>query len=294
MRKSLFFIILIYSAACSQKSDKVDSTVFLKGIALAEVVNPRLEEMSGLAASVINPGLLWTHNDSGNSAEVFLINDKLEIKLTCRLKDVVNRDWEDIAVGSGPDPKKTYVYVADIGDNLAIFPYKKIYRFEEPVLKNETNEILISEFDTITFALEGIKKDAESMMIDPSTKNIYIISKWEDPESLYELKYPYSTKDTLTASVLMTLPLLRIVAADFSDDGKEVIMKNYKNVYYWKIDKPLQEALSEPPHIVEYQQEPQGEAITFAKDGSGFFTVGERNKNKKSYLWFYPRKKVDP
>jgi hypothetical protein len=294
MRKTLLFTILVYSAACSQKSDKVDSAIFLKGTELAEVTNPRLEEMSGLAASVNNAGLLWTHNDSGNSAEVFLINDKLEIKLTCKLKDVVNRDWEDIAVGPGPLPGKNYVYVADIGDNLAIFPYKKIYRFEEPTLTKDTDEVLISEFDTITFALEGIKKDAESIMIDPATKNIYVISKWEEPESLYELKYPYSTKDTLTASVLMTLPLLRIVAADFSDDGREVIMKNYKNVYYWKIDKPLHEALIEPPHIVEYELEPQGEAITFAKDGSGFFTVGEKNKNKKSYLWFYPRKKVGP
>src|SRR5687767_4827760 len=101
MHKALLFTILVYSVACTTKSEQIDSGIFMKGTELAEVVNPRLEELSGLAASVANSGLLWTHNDSGNSAEVFLINDKLEIKLTCKLKGANNRDWEDIAVGPG-------------------------------------------------------------------------------------------------------------------------------------------------------------------------------------------------
>ena len=28
-----------------------------------------------------------------------------------------NCDWEDIAVGPGPDPQKTYIYIGDIGGN---------------------------------------------------------------------------------------------------------------------------------------------------------------------------------
>jgi hypothetical protein len=289
MRQVFFFIVLINSAACSQNSDKVVSTIFSKGVKLGEVVNPKLSELSGLAASVNNPGLLWTHNDSGNSAEVFLIDKNLDIKLTCRLKNIVNRDWEDIAVGPGPVKGKSYIYVGDIGDNLAIFPYKTIYRFEEPILSG-SKEIVISKFDAITFALEGIKKDAESLMVNPHTKDIYIISKWQNPESLYQLKYPYSTKDTITASFVMTIPFTRVVAADFSGDGSEIIMKTYKDVYYWKVkDKPVKVALSEPPFKVEYKQEAQGESITFANDGSGFFTVSESNKKTKTYLYFYPR-----
>lgn len=291
MRQLFFFLILIYSAACSQKSETITSTIFSKGEALAPVIDSKLNEVSGLAASINNVGMLWTLCDSGNDAEVFLIDQTLNIRLTCKLKDIVNRDWEDIAVGPGPDPSKNYIYVADIGDNLAIFKYKKIYRFEEPVLKEGQDQITISKFDTITFQLQGIKKDSEAIMLDPKTKNLYIISKWERPESVYELKYPYSTKDTLTATVFAKLPLYKIVAADFSDDGKEVILKNYENVYYWKVEnRPLQEVLKDPPYIVEYEKEPQGEAITFARDGSGFFTISEKNKNKRSYLFFYSRK----
>lgn len=291
MREMFIFLVLISTAACSQKTEEVDSNIFLPGQALVEVKNPRLKEASGLAASVNNPGLLWTHNDSGNSAEIFLVDRQLDIKLTCRLKDAVNRDWEDIAVGPGPEINKNYVYVADIGDNLAIFQYKRIYRFEEPVVAPGQTDMIISEFDTIMFQLDGDKKDTEALMINPSTKDIYIISKWEKPESLYVLKYPYK-QDTITAVKILTLPFSRIVAADFSDDGNEIIMKNYKNVYYWQVmDRAVTEVLKERPHVVEYTEEPQGEAITFAHDGTGFYTIGEKNKNKKTYLYFYPRKK---
>jgi hypothetical protein len=292
MRHILFFsVLLAATVACSQKkSSPVDSDIFLPGKELAELKNKNLHEASGLAASINNPGSLWTLNDSGNPAEVFLINQKLEIKLKCTLKGVDNRDWEDIAVGPGPIQGKNYIYVGEIGDNLQVFPYKNIYRFEEPIVKRDQKSLVIAKFDTITFKLPDGVKDTEALMIHPLTKNLYVISKREDPVYLYELKYPYSTHDTITATKLTALPYTQIVAADFSGNGKEILIKNYKNVYYWKIKGSLEEALKSRPYIVQYRSEPQGEAITFAKDGSGFYTLSEKVPGKDTFLYFYQRK----
>lgn len=283
-------LFLVATVACSQKRDKIDSTIFLKGQVLAEV-DSKLKEISGLAASVQNKDMLWAHNDGGNDAEIFLIDQKMNIRLTCRLKGVVNRDWEDIAVGPGPVPGKFYVYVGDIGDNLEIFRYKRIYRFEEPIAAPGNNVITISKFDTITIDLPDGAKDVEAMLIDPLNKDLYLISKNAQPAYLYQLKYPYPPKDTIVAGKVTAIPFRKIVAADFSADGKEVIIKNYDNVYYWKMnDKPLGTVLKEKPYIVEYQKEPQGEAIAFSRNGSGFFTASEKIKGEKSYLFFYKRK----
>lgn len=292
MRCIFLMLMLGATLACSQKkAEKADSDIFLNGQSLAEVTSKKLHEASGLAASVNNPGMLWTHNDSGNGADVFLIDQKMNIKLTCTLAKVKNRDWEDIAVGPGPEPGKNYVYVADIGDNMARHQYKMVYRFEEPVLDPAQQKVTITQFDTITFQLEGEVKDTEALMVNPRNKNIYIISKREKPVYLYELKYPYSTKDTLTATQITALPYSYIVAADFSADGKEVIMKNYKNVYYWKVDdRPIADVLKGKPYILIYKEEPQGEAVTFAHDGSGYYTLSEKVTGEKSYLYFYPRK----
>lgn len=291
MGKFFFFFILITTTSCSQNKAPGNSSTFLAGKQLAELTNDRLLEPSGLAASANNPGLLWTHNDSGNPAEIFLVDEKLDIKLVCTLQGATNRDWEDIAVGPGPKPGKNYIYVGEIGDNFAVYPYKAIYRFEEPKMKAGVKEILISSFEKIIFKLEDGKKDTEALLVHPQTKNIYIISKREQPVHLYELKYPYSTGDTLIATKLISLPFTMIVAGDFSADGKEVLIKNYQQIFYWYLDKkPLTETLQKEPKIITYKPEPQGEAITFARDGSGFFTLSEKVKEEKSYLYFYPRK----
>jgi hypothetical protein len=293
MRRLFVLLMLIGTAACSQKKGKdADSDLFLPGKKLVEVTDKKLEEASGLAASANNPGLLWTHNDSGNRAEVFLIDQNLNIKLTVRLDNVINRDWEDIAVGPGPEDGKSYLYVADIGDNMAIFPYKIVYRFEEPKFKEGSSAITVSKFDRIVFQLD-LKKDTESLMINPANKNLYVVSKREKPVYVYELKYPYSTTDTLTANKIGSIPFGQVVAADFSADGKEVLMKNYNNVLYWQIGKgeDFAKAIKRNPAIVNYIEEPQGESVAFARDGSGFYTISETVKGERSFLYFYQRKK---
>lgn len=291
MRKLFFLMMVSATVACSQKKGKEsNSDIFVEGKQLVEVTNKKLDEASGLAASISNTGLLWTHNDSGNRAELFLIDDQLNIRLTVTLENVINRDWEDIAVGPGPEPGKNYIYVGDIGDNMAIFPYKIIYRFEEPKFEEGKSQVIVSKFDRIVFQLD-IKKDTESLLLDPKTKNLYVISKREKPVYVYELKYPYSTTDTLTAEKIGSIPFGQVVAGDFSADGNEVLIKNYNNVLYWNLDKEnLASALKRNPSIVNYVEEPQGESVTFARDGSGFYTISEKVKGEKSYLYFYPRK----
>ena len=284
----------IATVVCSQKKGKnSDSSLFGEGKQLVEVTDKkRLGELSGLAASVNNPGMLWSHNDSGNRSEIFLLDQKLNIKLTCKLKGIICRDWEDITVGPGPEEGKNYIYVGEIGDNMAIFQYKHIYRFPEPTFDPSKSELVISDFDTITFQLADKRKDTESLLIDPKTKNLYVISKRENPVHVYELKYPYATTDTLTVKSIATIPYAQIVGGDFSPDGTELLVKNYDNVFYWKLgNTSLVNVLNEKPFILNYTPEPQGESITFARDGSGFFTVSEIVKGEKSYLYFYERAK---
>jgi len=290
--RKIVLLSLLAFFSCSEKKTTTSSIAFEKGKELKELKNKTLSELSGLAASSTNPAYLWTINDSGNDNKIFLIDENLNIKLTCTLDGIVNRDWEDIAVGPGPDSTKHYVYVADIGDNEAIYPLKYIYRFEEPLANDSTPEITITQFDTITVTLAGKQKDTEALLLNPLNRNLYIVSKREEPVHVYELKYPYSTKDTLVIESIVSIPVTQIVAGDFSADGKEILMKNYNNIYYWPNDdqKSLATVLQEKPIEIPYKVEPQGESITWARDGSGFYTISEMNKGKKSFLYFYKRK----
>ena len=291
MRHYLMCFVFLACTSCFDKgSEPGDSDMFTPARRLAELTEKKLGEVSGIAASVVNRGHLWTHNDSGNPPVVYLVNEALEIKLACRLVGVKNRDWEDIAVGPGPEPGKTYIYVGDIGDNNAKYPVKYLYRFEEPLLTQGVSEVDISAFDRITFRLEDGMKDTESLMVHPETKQIFVVSKREKPVYVYQFQNPVSTNDTLVATKVTSLPLTQIVSAGFSPAGDEVLMKNYDNIYYWNIaGRSLREGLQSEPQILHYTEEPQGEAITFKSDGSGFYTLSEKLKGEKTYLYFYAR-----
>lgn len=290
-----FTIILLFSAigACSQNpSQQPDTFDFLIGEKVAELTDKSIEEASGIAASRTNPGFLWTHNDSGNGAEVFLVDTKMNIRLTCVLKGIDNRDWEDIAVGPGPEKGVNYIYVAEIGDNFAQYTYKYIYRFREPDLKNVKKDVLIvDKYDVITFKLDT-RKDTETLLVDPGTKDLFVVSKRESPVVVYKLKYPYSTKDTLTAEIVGKIETSQIVGGDISVSGNEIVLKNYSNVFYWKRaeKESVEKALQRPPKTLPYTEEPQGEAVTFAIDGSGYYTISEIVRGEKSFLTFYKRK----
>ena len=292
IRPVYVLIALISLFGCSRIRVKNPTNDFLAAKRIVKLTDKRLEEVSGAASSVKNKGKLWVHNDSGNGAEVFLVDTKLNILLTCNL-GIDNRDWEDIAVGPGPERGKSYIYVGEIGDNNAKNQLKYIYRFEEPTWSEGQSSIEITDFDTIVFQLSDKRKDCETLLLDPNSKDLFIISKREEPVWMYKLPFPQSTTDTLTAEKLFSLPFTQIVAGDVSGDGNRILLKNYEHIYYWKTDKTtsLEELLRKKPFEIPYEIEPQGEAIAWARDISGFYTLSEINMGKDSFLYFYETKK---
>ena len=290
--KFLVFGVCLLLITCCQHSIENPTADFSPPKKLGTVKTKKLKEVSGIAASINNPGYIWGHNDSGNEPDVYLFDEKLNIKLTCSLKGVENRDWEDMTIGPGPDSSKTYLYIGDIGDNSEKRKLKIIYRFEEPVLDTAINKIEITDFETLVFDLAGEKKDVETLMIDPVSKDLFVVSKREEPVWLYQLKSPSFNGDTITAIKALSLPMTQIVGGDISSDGKKVLLKNYEHIYYWNNSsgKPLLEALAEKPFEVNYEIEPQGEAISWDHPMKGFFTLSERNLGKDSFLYYYPTK----
>ncbi len=286
-------IILVLFCGCTKKQNQSAQAqgqapfVFTKDNG---AVSKQLEEASGLVASFANPAHFWTVNDSGNPAEVFLIDSTAQTKIVCKLGNIANRDWEDIAIGVGPVPGKKYLYVADIGDNLAVFPYKYIYRFEEPSLKNGATQT-ITDVKTFVVLLPDGKRDTETLMIDPITNDLYIVSKREEHVNVYLQKFPYAS-DTLKPEKVLTLPYNKIVAGSISQDGQEVLMKNYDQIFYWKRsgEKSVVELLKKPPIEIPYEREPQGEAMCWSNDTSGFYTLSESNNGVLAQLKYYKRK----
>ena len=260
---------------------------------LGLINNDSLNEASGLAASRRNPNILWTHNDSGDENRVFAIDANGNHLGTFLIEGTEARDWEDIAVGPGPAEGQQYLYIGDIGDNLSQFDIKYIYRVREPeVNRNQSPvEATLSEVETIAFQFPDGKRDAETLMVDPLTKDIYIVSKRESNVRVYRAPYPQSTTKTITLEYVATLNLNNVVVGDISPSGNEVVIKTYSAIYYWR--KPPGEKcwkmFEKDPVSVPYIPEPQGEAVCWRADGLGYYTLSEEPAGIPSHLYFYPR-----
>ena len=252
-----------------------------------------IEEASGLAVSRINQNILWTHNDSGDKNRIYAINTSGQDMGTYYINNVISRDWEDIAVGPGPVDGQSYIYIADIGDNRARYPLKYIYRVKEPRLNHEQspNISTLTDVETITIKYEDGKRDAETIMVDPLTKDIYIVSKRETKVNVYIAPYPQSTKEVITLKKIAVLDIQMAVSGDISSTGMDILIKNYDTIFYWKKNDPTQkisDVLKQTPVILPYIEEAQGESVCWSQDNMGYFTISEERYNIPAHLYYYP------
>ena len=252
---------------------------------LGHLTTDKIREASGIASSIPLKGFYWTHNDSGNKPEVYLLNNKGVLVSTIKLEDVSNRDWEDIAEGIGPVKGKSYVYVGDIGDNAGIRKHIRIYRFPEPEKIPGEQETITP--DVLTLKFPNGPRDAESLMIDPISKQIYIVSKREKEVSLYKTKQLFfKDGDKVVLEKLIKLPYSWVTSGDISKDGHHIVIKTLTTIYYWhrNSNESVEDAMAKPAKELPYVVEKQGEGITITPNNDGYVTISE---GKNAPIYFY-------
>jgi hypothetical protein len=66
---------------------------FQNGFSTGTMTNGDISEASGIIASKLNPNILWTHNDSGGSAEVFAMTTAGANRGTYSVSGASASDW---------------------------------------------------------------------------------------------------------------------------------------------------------------------------------------------------------
>lgn len=252
------------------------------------VVDNSITEASGIASSKINPGYLWIHEDGGNRPQLFLLKKDGTLSKSIPINKASNTDWEDMALAKGPNASKNYIYLADIGDNMLFRSSYSIYRFEEPVLSMSR----VMTYDRIRFRYPSGSHDAEATLVDNITKDIYVITKSDKLAQVYKIPYPQSTTAVNQAILMGKLGFGGVTGAAMSENGLEIIIKTYPALNYFsrKKGETIEQALKKAPVHLPYLVEPQGEAVAFASDNSGFYTISEKFFGSSVKLYFYKRK----
>jgi hypothetical protein len=220
MKKYYAFIFFLFYALlllnCNKELTSLDTDLIFDSIPVIKPVVPIINEASGIADSKINPGYLWVEEDSGNPPQLYLLGHDGHVSKTIYIKGAINRDWEDMTRINDT------IYVADIGDNNLGFSDHTIYKFAEPTASTDT----VTSFSTIHFAYPDGAHDAEAFLVEPTTKDIYIITKRDASSKIYKLSFPYNTPTVDTASLVGTLNYNEVVSAAMGSRRKRNYNKN--------------------------------------------------------------------
>ena len=253
--------------------------------------------------------------DSGNPNQVFAVNQEGKVLAAYTLNGSTNHDWEDLDVGPGPEPGKSYIYVWENRCNEAD---GMIYRVEEPTVSEDPSNppapnavptYTINKVDAFKIRMldangNGRAFGCEAMMIDPTTGDLFLVEKAYSGTTCalaWRGNFTSLTDDApiYTVQEIKRYPILEITAADISATGRFIALNRHQTVNIWTRE-PGQTVkdvlLNQPISPITVTCPNFGEAMAFSAEEDGFYATPEGVPNvcgtQDGRLWFYPKTEV--
>lgn len=253
------------------------------------IQSPAVTEASGLAISPQNEHFLWTINDSGNTPELHLLNTDGTDRGRVTVANATNIDWEDIA--SFTLDGKSYLLIADTGDNKGLRKSCTVYILREPQLPAD-GQNLVGTVTTewhIDFTYAGGPRDCEAVAVDSVSGEIILVTKRTKPAEVYQLPLRTSQKNetlvlTKIGQTLVDSPAGNLLSfanqptgLDLSKDRSLAAVLTYYGVFLFprKPDESWGEALSHKPTLLAPHNLAQAESIAFSIGGNDIYVTSE-------------------
>ncbi len=266
-------------------------------VARGRVTESAIDEASGLVASRSQAGVLWVHNDSGDSPRVFALSDEGRLAGTFSVTGASAFDWEDIAIARRGEVWD--LLVGDLGDNATARADVVVYRFEEPriVAGAPPTVRATAAATTLRFRYgDGAAHDAEALAVDPRGGDLYVVTKeTRRPAVIFRARAPFDSGGVLERVGEVDVGAghgkgHRVTAADVSADGRWILLRTYLKLLLFerREGEQVATALGRAPCELPPPGEPQGEAAAFSQDGRGVFTTSELTGQPLHFVAFDP------
>lgn len=276
-----------------------------RGAAWFTFRDPQIVESSGVALSSVRDDLVFTHNDSGDSARFFAVDGGSGCTIArFNLTGATAVDWEDMETAPGPHGGRV-LWFADVGDNAQRRPSVSLYAVPEPVVEPDApggpcpapaeRDVRATRFD---LRYPDGAHDSEALFADQSTGRLYVVTKAYLPTQTTSV---YAAPPVLSADAPNVLEKVTdidlppaivppddpVAALPLGVGGKEmvtgasmagdaIVLRTYAAAYVWRLGgRSIGEALGGVRTLVELPSQPQGEAIAFTRDGNGVVVTSE-------------------
>jgi hypothetical protein len=221
---------------------------------------------------VLDRGVLWTHNDSGDRPRVFALRPDGTLLGNVTVSGAQAIDWEDIA------RRGDRLYLGDIGDNDRERDGIVVYRVPVP----PPGASATATAQALRLRYPDGPHDAETLLVDPRTGALAIVTKEVTGESgVYVTGRPSaSTVTTLRHAATLHLGLGGLATGGgVSADGRVIAVRTYTGFVAWprRPGDTLARAMRRTPCAghARLGREGQGESLALTADGRAFYTVPE-------------------
>lgn len=249
--------------------------------------NPVLIESSGIVAGRRNPRVLWTHNDSGDTARFFAINDKGEDLGIWNIPGLTPQDWEDIATVKIDEVD--HMVLCDVGDNNHNRKGGALYFVPEPQIdpeaRGQRGDLRVTL--TLRFKYEGGPRDCEAVFVDPIDQAIVLITKEVQGRcAVYALPLT-NDPGVKVANRIADISIKLVTSADVSPDGRRAILVTYGSAFEFHRAQGEKwgDVFARPPRVLKMPPRKLGESICYDADGVTLFLTSE---GKGEPLWKVP------
>jgi hypothetical protein len=250
-------------------------------VQLAEFASRRLRESSGVAVSRAHPGVLWTHNDSGDDPYLYAtdLHGRDFGFLLVPGADAI--DWEDMALGPCPTRAGSCVYLADTGDNLEVRSWVTVYSVPEPDPPTGPGDTLRTTGAPAVLQLrypDGAR-DVEAIYVSPRDSALYLVSKGRSGSiAVYRVargEWTGPPAGIVTAARRQILDIRPdagtgrwVTGAAIRPDGRLVAIRTYGEIYFFNpgVGGRLTPARDRPCEIGSLSEPGGGEGIDFLDD----------------------------
>lgn len=242
-------------------------------------LDPRLREASGLALAS-GGTLLWSHNDSGDEARLYLVDRTGTVVSTVDLAGVDAQDWESMEAGPCPGGEgPRCLWVADSGDNVRRRDILTVHVLVEPdPVPGDPRSV--EPVGRLRYLYPDGSRDAEAVAVSPAG-DFVVVTKGRAPDiRLFHLdpdavRRAVAADEPVRLDAGTRLPLEpdwdvgRVVTgAAFRADGEVLAVRTLSEIYFYSWPDLVEVA---PPCFLG-TREPQGEAVTWDSDGALLLT----------------------
>ncbi|MEW5854192.1 MAG: hypothetical protein AB2A00_35790 [Myxococcota bacterium] len=273
MRAALGFLLLVLS--CEARPEPPRPCTHWLPPKVMGTLPDELDEVSGLVASRRNPGVLWAVEDSGGAPVVFGLDHGGRVVARLTLRDVVNVDWEALALG--PCGAEQCLFIGDVGDNLAQRDDVAVLRVVEPVLAGTREREVTAERFPLRYP-DGAQ-DAEALVVDEGGLPVVFTKRTDGTTRVF--RFDALTGETLralrnvdTSANVEGLPSA-VTDASLWSDGKHLLLRTYGGAWQFALPGGIDAVADASGEAVPVPWEVQGESMAYDPRTGGFWTVSE-------------------